>query len=203
VVIEAAIQQIQAKKEIFKRLESICPPETILATNTSSLSITEIAAATERRDRTIGMHFFNPAHVMRLVEVVRGHETSEKTVQHIIDLAKSWGKTPVTVNDTPGFIVNRIARPFYGEALRILGEGIASLEDIDRIVKSEGGFKMGPFELMDLVGIALNYEVTKSIYEQTFHEPRYRPHPIQKQMVESGLLGRKSGRGFYYYEKNK
>ena len=202
VIIEAALEDLTTKKSIFLRLDEMCREATILATNTSSLSVTALAAATKRPERVVGMHFFNPPHLMKLVEIVRGHETSEATLRETKELAKKLRKTPVFAKDTPGFIVNRIARPYYGEALRIFGEGIASIEEIDRILRTEGGFKMGPFELMDLIGIDVNYEVTKSIYEQTFHEPRYRPHRIQKQMVESGLLGKKTGRGFYDYPKS-
>jgi 3-hydroxybutyryl-CoA dehydrogenase len=200
VVIEAAIEDLATKKGIFSRLSDLCGAAAVLASNTSSLSITSIAASAKNPERVAGMHFFNPPHLMNLVEVVKGHKTSDETVGTVKELAKIFGKTPVVTKDTPGFIVNRIARPFYGEALRLLGEGVSTVEEIDRIVRKGGGFKMGPFELMDLIGIDVNYEVTKSIYEQTFHEPRYRPHPIQRQMVESGLLGRKTGRGFYSYE---
>jgi 3-hydroxybutyryl-CoA dehydrogenase len=136
---------------------------------------------------------------MKLVEVVRGAQTSDHTVRVATDLALKMDKVPVLCKDTPGFIVNRVARPFYGEALRLLGENVASVEVIDRIIRMEGGFKMGPFELMDLIGIDVNYAVTKSVYEQFFHEPRFRPHPIQRQMVEAGTLGRKTGKGFYTY----
>jgi len=198
-VVEAAVENLDAKKEIFARLDRQCPPEALLATNTSSLSVTAIASSTQRPERVIGMHFFNPPVQMKLVEVVRGRQTSEETVQKSIALTQRLGKTPVLAKDTPGFIVNRCARPFYGEALRILAENVASVEDIDRIMRLEGGFKMGPFELMDLIGLDVNLAVTKSMYEQTFGEPRYRPHVIQQSMVNAGLLGRKTKRGFYTY----
>ncbi len=200
-VIEAAIEHLGVKTEIFRKLESYCSPDTILASNTSSLSITSIASKLARPDRVAGMHFFNPVHIMQLVEVVRGHQTSEEVIAAAVDCVRKLGKAPVVVKDTPGFIVNRVARPFYGEALRLLGEGVASVEEIDRIVKLEGGFKMGPFELMDLIGIDVNLAVTRSMYEQTFGEPRYRPHVIQQNMVEAGLLGRKTKRGFYDHSK--
>jgi 3-hydroxybutyryl-CoA dehydrogenase len=203
VIIEAAIEDLRIKKDLFRHLEADTKPSTLLATNTSSLSITAIASATQIPERVIGMHFFNPAHTMKLVEVVQGQKTSPETVQRAIELAKRLGKTPVVVKDTPGFIVNRVARPFYGEALRLLGENVASVEEIDRIVKIEGGFTMGPFELMDLIGLDVNLSVTQSMYDQFFGEPRYRPHPIQKRMVESGMLGKKSGQGFYTYPEKK
>ena len=198
-VIEAAAERLDIKQGIFQRLDDLLPHESIIATNTSSLSVTVLGAATRRPDRVIGMHFFNPAHIMKLVEIIKGIETSQTTISRITSLAKEFGKTPVLASDTPGFIVNRIARPFYGEALRLLGEGVASADEIDRIVKKSGGFKMGPFELMDLIGIDINFSVSKSVYEQFFHEPRYRPHPIQQQMVDANLLGRKTGKGFYEY----
>ena len=198
-VIEAALEDLGVKKDIFSRLGQLCSPDTLFATNTSSLSVTAIAASLLNPGRVVGMHFFNPPHLMKLVEVVRGQHSSEDAIQTTIELSKLLGKTPVLAKDTPGFIVNRCARPFYGEALRILGDGIASVEDIDRIVRLEGGFKMGPFELMDLIGIDVNLAVTKSMYEQTFGEPRYRPHIIQQSMVNGGLLGRKTKRGFYTY----
>jgi 3-hydroxybutyryl-CoA dehydrogenase len=200
-VIEAAVEDLAKKQELFRRLDALLAPHALLATNTSSLSITAIASATRRPASVIGMHFFNPPTVMKLVEVVCGKETSEDTARVISDVARRLGKVPVLCQDTPGFIVNRVARPFYGEALRILGEGVASVEEIDRIVKLSGRFRMGPFELMDLIGIDINYAVTKSVYEQFFHEPRFRPHPLQRQMVEAGTLGRKSGRGFYPYKQ--
>ena len=199
-IIEAALEDLETKRELFKRLDDVLPSHFIFATNTSSLSITSLAVATKRADRVVGIHFFNPAPVMKLVEVVRGKQTSEETTTTSCDLAKKLGKVPVVCKDTPGFIVNRVARPFYGEALRLLGEGVASVEEIDRIVRMSGGFKMGPFELMDLIGVDVNYAVTKSVYEQYFHEPRFRPHPIQRQMVEAGALGRKTKRGFYSYD---
>jgi 3-hydroxybutyryl-CoA dehydrogenase len=199
-VIEAAIEDLTVKKELFHKLEEIVPAHAVFASNTSSLSITSIASATKRPALVVGMHFFNPPTIMKLVEVVRGKQTSDETIRITTDLATQLGKVAVQCKDTPGFIVNRVARPFYGEALRLLGEGVASVETIDEIVRRSGGFKMGPFELMDLIGIDVNYAVTKSVYEQFFHEPRFRPHPIQRQMVEAGTLGRKTKRGFYPYE---
>jgi len=203
IILEAAIEDLRIKKDLFKHLESDTKPSTLLASNTSSLSITAIASATQIPERVIGMHFFNPAPIMKLVEVVQGQKTSQDAVQRAIDLARHFGKTPVVVKDTPGFIVNRVARPFYGEALRLLGENVASVEEIDRIVKVEGGFAMGPFELMDHIGLDVNLSATQSMYDQFFGEPRYRPHPIQKRMVESGMLGKKSGQGFYKYAEEK
>ncbi len=198
-VIEAVVERLDIKQALLQRLDDILPHESIIASNTSSLSITALGASTERPDRVIGMHFFNPAHIMKLVEIVKGKETSHTTISRITSLTKEFGKLPVLASDTPGFIVNRVARPFYGEALRLLGEGVASVEEIDRIVKKSGGFKMGPFELMDLIGIDVNLSVSRSVYEQYFHESRYRPHPIQQQMVDGNLLGRKTGKGFYEY----
>jgi 3-hydroxybutyryl-CoA dehydrogenase len=202
-IIEAVIEDLRTKKDLFRHLEADTKPATILATNTSSLSVTAIASALRHQDRVVGMHFFNPAHVMKLVEIVRGDQTSIEIVQQTVELARHLNKTPVVAKDTPGFIVNRVARPFYGEALRLLGENVATVEQIDRIVRQNGGFPMGPFELMDLIGIDINFAVTQSLYEQYFGEPRYRPHPIQKRMIDSGMNGRKVGRGFYRYEEKK
>jgi len=201
IVVEAVVEILSAKRELFQRLEQICTERAILASNTSSLSITALASGLRHPSRVVGMHFFNPAHRMKLVEVVGGSQTSEQSLSRTVELARLLGKSPVLVKDTPGFIVNRVARPFYGEALRLLGEGIATAEDIDRIVREEGGFKMGPFELMDLIGIDINFAVTKSIYEQSFGEERYRPHVIQQAMVAAGTLGRKTGKGFYRYDE--
>ncbi len=199
VVIEAAPEDLSLKQDLFSRLAGLCAPETILATNTSTLSVTAIAAAVERPERVAGMHFFNPAPVLPLVEVVQAAQTSPQTVEAVVDLAEAMGKTPVVTRDTPGFIVNRVARPFYGEALRLLGENVASHEEIDWAVQLGGGFRMGPFQLMDLIGIDINAGAMKSMYEQTFGEPRYRPHWIQVQMTQAGRLGRKTGQGFYTY----
>ncbi len=199
-VIEAAVEILEVKKEIFKKLDDIVAPEAILATNTSSLSVTAIASLTKTPESVVGMHFFNPAPLMRLVEIVRGALTSNETVRLVSSVVTRMKKTPVICRDTPGFIVNRVARPFYGEALRLLGDQVASAEEIDRIMRVGGGFKMGPFELMDLIGIDVNFAVTQSIFEQFFNEPRFRPHPIQRQMVQAGMLGRKTKRGFYTYK---
>jgi 3-hydroxybutyryl-CoA dehydrogenase len=203
VVIEAIPENLSLKQELFSRLDEICPPPAILATNTSTLSVTAIASAVTSPERVAGMHFFNPAPVLPLVEVVRGARSSQSTLHLLAELAKKMGKTPVIAGDTPGFIVNRVARPFYGEALRLLGEGTATHDQIDRLVREAGGFKMGPFELMDLIGLDINFAATQSMYEQTFMEPRYRPHIIQARMVQDKALGRKSGRGFYSYEAHQ
>jgi 3-hydroxybutyryl-CoA dehydrogenase len=198
-VIEAIPEDLSLKQELFARLDTLCPPPAILATNTSTLSVTAIAAATTTPERVAGMHFFNPAPVLPLVEVIRGVRTSSETVETVSRLAEKMGKTPVVAEDTPGFIVNRVARPFYGEALRLLGEGVATHEQVDRLVRDGAGFRMGPFELMDLIGIDVNLAATQSVFEQTFYEPRYRPHRIQSAMVAQKALGRKTGSGFYDY----
>jgi 3-hydroxybutyryl-CoA dehydrogenase len=198
-IIEAAAESLPVKQEIFRKLDAIVAPDAVLATNTSSLSVTAIAAATKTPESVVGMHFFNPPPVMRLVEVARGKQTSAEAIKTTCDLAVTLNKVPIVCRDSPGFIVNRIARPFYGEALRMLGEGVAPVGEIDRIIRLEGGFKMGPFELMDLIGIDVNYAVTNSLYEQFKREPRFQPHPIQRKMVEAGTLGRKTRRGFYPY----
>lgn len=198
-VIEAVPEDLDLKKEIFARLGSLAQATTILASNTSSLSIDALAGATNRPDRFLGLHFFNPAHIMQLVEVIRGDETSRETLAAAETLVEKLGKTAVHCQDRPAFIVNRVARPFYGEALRLLGENAADVPTIDKLVKSLG-FPMGPFELIDLVGSDVNLAVTNSVYDQYFQDPKYRPHPIQQRMVASGRLGRKSGRGFYNYQ---
>jgi 3-hydroxybutyryl-CoA dehydrogenase len=199
VVVEAAPEDLSLKQRIFSDLDRLCPPPAILATNTSTLSVTAIASAAVSAERVAGLHFFNPPPLMPLVEVARGARTAEATIEALVALVERLGKTPVVTADTPGFIVNRVARPFYGEALRILGEGTATHEQIDRIVEQGAGFRMGPFRLMDLIGLDVNYAATRSMWEQTFGEPRYRPHSIQARMVEQGDLGRKTGRGFYTY----
>ena len=198
-VIEAAPEDLELKRELFARLAEVCGAEAILATNTSSLSVTAIAAGVERPERVCGMHFFNPPALMRLVEVVAGDETSEETLAIASEVARAMGREPIRAADAIGFVANRVARPFTLEALRLLGERIATHDQIDRIVRIGGGFRMGPFELMDLVGVDVNFEVAKSFWEQSFHEPRWQPHPIQARMVAAGRLGRKAGRGYYDY----
>lgn len=198
-VIEAIIEDLGIKKKLFGDLESVVGMDTVLATNTSSLSVTAIAAACKSPERVIGLHFFNPAPLLPLVEVVPGLATDTDRVKECVALMNAWGKTPVVAKDTPGFIVNRLARPFYGEALRIFEEGIADMATIDLAMKTVGGFKMGPFELMDLIGNDINFAVTSSVFQAFFFDPRYRPSFTQQRMVEAGWLGRKTGRGFYSY----
>jgi 3-hydroxybutyryl-CoA dehydrogenase len=200
-VIEAAPEKIELKRQIFHNLDALCDPAALLASNTSSLSVTAIAAAARIPERVLGMHFFNPPPLMALVEVIQGDRTADRTMEQATDLTRRMGKTPVRAKDTPGFLVNRIARPFYNEALKILGDGGATVENIDRIMKLAGGFPMGPFELIDLIGNDINFAVTESLYAAFFQDPRFRPSPIQQKMVLAGNLGRKTGRGFYVYDK--
>ena len=199
-VIEAAIEDIALKKELFTTLEKITGDDIIFTSNTSSLSVTAISTSLNKEERFAGMHFFNPANVMKLVEVIRGEFTSDEVLNTVIDLSKKLAKIPVVCSDTPAFIVNRVARAFYGEALKIMSEEMLKAESIDTIMKDEGGFAMGPFELMDLIGIDVNLTVTKSVYEAFFYDQKYKPSPIQQKMVDSGLLGRKTGQGFYKYD---
>lgn len=201
-IIEAIIEKLSAKQEAFRKLESTFSKEAIFATNTSSLSVTAIASACEKSQRVIGTHFFNPAPLLPLVEIVPGLTTSKEVVQKTNTLIDAWGKTTVLAKDTPGFIVNRVARPFYGEALRIYEEGIADVPTIDWAMKKLGGFKMGPFELMDLIGNDVNYEVTKTVFEQFYYDPRFKPSYEQKLLVDAKHFGIKSGRGFYDYSNN-
>lgn len=198
-VIEAIVEDLAVKQEVFARLDALTDAGAILATNTSSLSITSIAAACARPERVLGLHFFNPAPLLPLVEVVPGLMTADETVTRARALVDAWGKTTVLARDTPGFIVNRVARPFYGEALRILDEGIADPATIDWAMRELGGFRMGPFELMDLIGNDVNFKVTETVFEAFYYEPRYKPSFTQKRMVEAGRLGRKTGRGYYDY----
>jgi 3-hydroxybutyryl-CoA dehydrogenase len=199
-VIEAAPEDLELKRGLFRELDAICRPAAILATNTSSLSVSEIGALTGRPERLVGLHFFNPAPLMPLVEVIAGSQTAQATADAAFDLVVRLGKTPVRAKDTPGFIVNRVNRPFPGEALRIVGENVAGVAQVDRIMRLAAGFRMGPFELMDLVGLDVNFAVNQSVFRQFFEEPRFRPHPIQARMVQAGLLGQKTGQGFYRYE---
>ncbi len=203
VVIEAIIENLEIKQQLFKQLESIVPAETILATNTSSLAVTAIASDCEHPERVAGFHFFNPVPLMKIVEVIPGISTKPSVVETLTTLAKRMGHLGVVAKDTPGFIVNHGGRAYGTEALKILGEGVASFEDIDRILREAAGFRMGPFELLDLTGIDVSHPVMESIYNQYYFEPRYRPHPLTRQMLIGKKLGRKVGKGFYHYTENK
>lgn len=198
-VIEAIIENLEIKKKLFSDIENLVEDHCILATNTSSLSIASIASACQKAERVIGIHFFNPAPLMPLVEIIPAVQTSEETVNLTKKVIDNWNKTTVIAKDTPGFIVNRIARPFYGEALRIYEEGIADFATIDWAMKEIAGFRMGPFELMDYIGNDINYTVTETVFTAFYYDPKYKPSFTQKRMMEAGFLGRKSGRGYYDY----
>lgn len=198
-VIEAVVEKLDVKQQLFRVLENNSKGS-ILASNTSSLSITEIAAGLKNPERFVGLHFFNPAALMNLVEVVRGTSTDDSVMSIMMDFSKSLNKTAVLVKDSPGFIVNRVARHYYVEALKLLEEGVASHEQIDRLLRN-AGFKMGPFELMDLIGMDINFAVTSSLYQAFHQDPKFRPSRIQQQKVMAGHLGKKTGRGFYDYTK--
>ncbi len=200
-VIEAIIEDLAVKQSLFRDLEAICRDDCLLATNTSSISVTSIASSLTKPERFVGLHFFNPAPLMKLVEVVRGIATSEAVIEQAKAWAESCGKHAVVTRSIPGFIVNRVARPFYAEGLRALEEGVAEVQDIDHIITQAGQFNMGPFELMDLIGHDVNYAVTKSVYDAYYQDKRFQPSLTQKELVEAGYLGRKSGRGFYCYEE--
>lgn len=197
VVIEAIIEQLAAKQALCRALEAVVAPDAILASNTSSLSIAALAGACTRGERMVGVHFFNPATIMPLVEIIPAIGTADTVRDAARALVTSWKKVTVLAADTPGFLVNRVARPFYGEALRVQEEGIADIATIDWAMRTVGGFRMGPFELMDFIGHDVNFAVTRSVFEGMYHDPRYRPSIAQQRLLEAGWLGRKSGRGFY------
>ena len=200
-VIEAIVESLEVKRKLFSELENYVSPETILASNTSSLSIASIAASCQKPERVIGIHFFNPAPLMKLVEVIPAVQTSEEVLEKTIKTITDWKKTVAVAKDTPGFIVNRVARPFYSESLRIYEEGVADFATIDWALKTLGGFRMGPFELMDFIGHDVNYVVTETVFTAFYFDPKFKPSFTQKRLVEAGFLGRKSGRGFYNYSK--
>lgn len=200
-VIEAIIENADIKKKVFAELESYVSENCVIGSNTSSISITSLSADLKYPKRFIGIHFFNPAPLMPLVEVIPGLLTDENLPRNIYDLMKLWGKFPVIAKDIPGFIVNRIARPYYGEALRIVEENIATVEQVDDAMKTLGNFRMGPFELMDLIGVDVNFSVTQTVYKDYFFDPKYKPSLLQQRMSEAKLHGRKTGKGFYDYSE--
>ncbi|WP_026753916.1 3-hydroxyacyl-CoA dehydrogenase NAD-binding domain-containing protein [Sediminibacter sp. Hel_I_10] len=200
--IEAIVENLEIKQAVFEELESYVSQDCIIASNTSSLSIASIAASLKKPERCIGIHFFNPAPLMKLVEVIPAIQTSNSVLESVVKIISDWKKTVAIAKDTPGFIVNRVARPFYGEALRIYEEGVADFATIDRSLKSVGGFRMGPFELMDFIGNDINYTVTETVFTAFYFDPRYRPSFTQKRFAEAGYLGRKSGKGYYNYDEN-
>lgn len=197
-IVEAIVEKLEPKHELFTKLAELNSPETILATNTSSIPVTRIARGIAKPQRVAGMHFFNPAHLMKLVEIITGAETSAEVAQTLKELALKMGKTPVMCKDSPGFIVNRVARHYYVESLRLLEENVAGTETIDALMES-AGFKMGPFKLMDFVGNDINFAVTSSLFESFHNDAKFRPSRIQQQKVDAGHLGRKTGKGFYDY----
>ncbi|MGB6152960.1 MAG: 3-hydroxyacyl-CoA dehydrogenase NAD-binding domain-containing protein [Pricia sp.] len=200
--IEAIIEDLDIKKKVFSELESYVADDCIIASNTSSLSIASIAASLAKPERCIGIHFFNPAPLMKLVEVIPAIQTSKAVLDKSVQTISDWEKVVAVAKDTPGFIVNKVARPFYSESLRIYEEGIASFDTIDESLKTLGGFRMGPFELMDFIGNDVNYAVTESVFASFYYDPRYRPSFTQKRLSEAGYLGRKSGKGYYEYDEN-